>query len=313
MTMRSPLRRRDDGFALLAVLWVMVGVSVLAMAAQLAARESVAAATNRAELAAAAWRAEGCVERARAAVSAALRMARDEGPSAPTWNWLDRVVVESPLTAGCDLRMRAAGAALDANAADGETLRRFFAALGESTAAADSLADALLDWRDPDAEPRPSGAEREWYRAAGRRAPRDGPLADARELARVRGFERFAALDAPLAVEPGRVPLNQAPLPVLAALPGVGPEALARVEGMRFRGELVAEPAALAAGLSPAAEAEFLRNFPELSMLATAAPDAWVIVALAREGTPPVTAAHEVRLVRAGERAAVVRRRTWIQ
>ena len=53
---------------------------------------------------------------------------------------------------------------------------------------AQTTAQSLLDWIDPDDEPRPQGAEREYYRRLGI-APRNGPLQSVGELARIRGFD----------------------------------------------------------------------------------------------------------------------------
>jgi type II secretory pathway component PulK len=311
---RSRSRRGDEGFALLAVLWVIVGLSALALVARLAARDAVAAARNRTELHAAAWRAEDCVARMRAAVSAGLRTSpSSDGRDA--WDEMDARVAASPLVddAPCEVSLRAAGAGLDVNAADGETLRRFFLALGATPAAADSLADALADWRDADDEPRPAGAEAAWYAAAGRPGPRNGPLADPREVLRIRGIERIKGIDALVATDAGRIPLNHAPLPVLAALPGMEGEAVARVAEMRARGARLGSLLELEGALSAEARAALSRRYAELSALTAGSPDAWVMTARAREGDPPVTAVLEVRLVRAGTRAAVVRRRNWIE
>ena len=303
-----------DGFALLSVLWVLVGVTALALAANLSAREAVAAARNRADLAAAGWRAEGCVERVRAAVTDALA-----GPGAAqdgsAWGRMDGAVARSPLLAGaeCAVELRAAGAALDVNAADGETLRRLFRALGRTAASADSLADALLDWRDADHLPRPFGAEAEWYLQRRLRAPRDGALADGREVLLVRGFGGLAGIDTLLSAEPGRVALGHAPPAVLAALPGFGREAVARMAELRLRGGPVPELPALAGSLSPGARDEMLRRFQELAGQVSTQPDAWILRARGTAGAPAAAAVVEVRLVRAGSRAAVVRRRAWIE
>lgn len=48
--------------------------------------------------------------------------------------------------------------------------------------------DSLLDWIDPDKDPRPFGAESDYYRARGV-MPADGLLASVDELALVRGFD----------------------------------------------------------------------------------------------------------------------------
>jgi general secretion pathway protein K len=305
-------RLDERGFALMAVLWVLAGIAALALVARLAGRDAVRTALNRQDLLAGAWRAEDCVARVRAAASDALR-ATGEAPGRDAWARLDSVAAASPLLAGsgCEVEVRAAGAGLDVNTADAETLRRFVSALGASGDAADSLVDALEDWRDADDEPRPLGAEAAWYRAAGLRPPRNGPLADARELARVRGFGRFGGLDTLVALEGGRVPLNRAPRAVLAALPGMTPEAADLVVELRARGEPLGDPAALEPLLTEGARWTLLRGYAELAPQLSPAPEAWVVTARGRVGTPPVTAVLEVRLARAGGRAAVVRRRAW--
>ena len=310
----SPVpRRADAGFALAAVLWVMVGVAALALTLNLAARDSVRAAGNRAELARARWIAEGCVERARAAVADALEGAADEGPNGKTWATLGAIVAAAPEVQGCDMALSPAGAALDVNAADGDELRRLLLADGVLAATADSMADALLDWRDADDRPRPDGIEAAGYRAAGLPAPRNAPLADVRELSRVRGFDRVGGIDTLLTVEPGRILLDRAPHAVLLALPGFTPEAAARLEELRARDGRAPELAAVADGLSPAGKDALLRAYAELSSLTTSQPDAWIVTARGHAGEPAVTAAAEVRLVRAGSRAAIVRRRSWVE
>ena len=303
------------GFALVSVLWILVGLSALGLVANLAAREAVASARNRADLAAAAWRAEACLERARGAIHDALLQARHEPPGATVWGRMDRVVAESPALAGmdCALQMRAAGAALDVNAADGETLRRLFMGLGRSPDGADSLADALADWRDEDDQPRPLGAEAAWYRAGGLPLPRNGPLADVRELARVRGFDALPGIDTLLSAEPARVPLTHGAPAVLAALPGLGPEAAARLMEMRLRGERVAELPAFTGSLSPTASEHAMRRFPELVGAVVTEPEAWIVTGRGAVGSPAAVSAVELRLVRAGDRAAIVRRRTWTE
>ncbi|HEY0014673.1 MAG TPA: hypothetical protein VGC13_00080 [Longimicrobium sp.] len=304
----------NDGFALISVLWILVGLSALGLAANLAAREAVASARNRADLSVAAWRAEACLERARAAITDALIAARNE-PGAAVWGRMDRAVAESPALAGmdCTVHLRAAGAALDVNAADDETLRRLFVALGRSAAGADSLADALADWRDADDAARPFGAEAEWYRARHLPLPRNGPFADAREVPRVRGMDALPGIDTILSAEPGRVPLTHAGAAVLASLPGLGPEAAARMGEMRLRGDRVADLAAFVGSLSPTAREQALRRFPELVGAVVTEPEAWIVTARGAVGVPPAISVLEVRLVRAGDRAAIVRRRTWTE
>lgn len=56
-----------------------------------------------------------------------------------------------------------------------------------------------------------------------------------------------------------------------------------------------------------------LSDYPDLLRLTTSEPDAWTLTARGISGAPAVTVALELVLVRAGDRAAIVRRRTWIQ
>lgn len=299
------------GFALLAVLWILVGISALGLAANLAAREGVASARNRADLDRAAWRAEGCLERARAAIHDVLQAHRFEGRGATVWGRMDREIARSLLLrdSGCDLEMRAAGAALDVNAADDETLRRLLLVLGRSPAQADSLVDALADWRDEDDAPRPFGAERPAYRAAGMRPPRNGLLADPRELRLVRGWGDLPGIDTLLGTEPGRVPVSHAPSAVLASIPGLGPEGAARAAEMRMRDEQITDLDALFGQPGEMGT----RRLAEASGAVGLEPEAWIVTARGAEGTPPAVSVVEVRLVRAGDRAAIVRRRTWTE
>lgn len=323
---------RRRGFALLAVLWAMVGIAALALAAQIAARDALAAASYRATSMAARWRAEGCAARARAAIDAALGRRGADDAVAGAWTALDSVVAANDVSrdSQCDVTLTPTGMALDVNEADAETLRRLLRALG-ADARAEAVADAILDWRDADDVPRPLGAERDWYRAHLLFPPRDGPLADLTELRRMRGLlgspgiapaapdglvEGFVeALAGALTVEQGRVVLGRAPAAVLLALPGMTEESVARVLEMRARGERAIDPGRLGTLLSPAARDSLLAHYPELSRAVTPEPDAWILVARAAGQAGGQLLLHgagvEMRLVRAGSRAAIVRRRTW--
>ncbi|MGH7719761.1 MAG: general secretion pathway protein GspK, partial [Gemmatimonadaceae bacterium] len=231
--------RGRGGFALLAVLWVIAAVSLLALGLSLVARQSVWAAQNRVDIARATWKAEACLERARAAIGEALsgRTASSVARSA-SWATLDDVVRTTPVGAGpaCEVSARAAGSAVSFAEADDELLRGVLVAARLPRRRVDSLVDALLDWRDADDVPRPHGAERAWYEERGLHPPRNGPPADVRELSRVRGFSSVGGLDTLFSTERGRIALDHAPLVVLAALPGFTDETVQRVAERRLRG-----------------------------------------------------------------------------
>lgn len=307
MTRIGAVRR---GFALPAVLWVIVGVAAISLVGTVAARESVSTAQNRVDHLRAAWRAEGCLEIARATIADVLA---DGQHAALAWTGLDSVIARPDILTGaaCTITARPAGAALDVNATNSEQLQHLFLAAGARQGEADSLTDALLDWRDRDQTARLTGAERDWYHAHNRLPPRDGSIADVAELQRVRGMRELPGIDTLLGVDPGRIALGRAPLAVIASLPGIGDEAVARVAEMRLRGEQPRDLLAFAASLSREARAELLARYPELVALVTAEPDAWIVTSSATAGPRAVSATIEVRLVRAGTRAAIVRRRSW--
>jgi general secretion pathway protein K len=175
------------------------------------------------------------------------------------------------------------------------------------------VVDAILDWRDADDEPRPEGAERVWYAARQRPQPRNGPFANVRELTLVRGAASVPGLDTLLGTERARVSLNHAPLRVIAALPGFTREAVSLVAEHRARHSPIRNLLDFAAELSPGARDTLESHYGELVQLSTTIPDAWILTSRGSVGSPPITEAIELRLVLAGARAAIVRRRTWIE
>jgi type II secretory pathway component PulK len=302
--------RGRGGFVLLAVLWVLVGLASLGLALSLVGRDAVGATQNRVNLTRAHWLAEGCVNVVRAVAGEALA---DREHANAAWRTLDERVSSSPLVAGlaCELTMQPAGVTMDVNAAGAEQLRRTFLALHVMPLSADSLVDAILDWRDPDDEARPSGAERAWYEQQRRFTPRNGPIQDVRELPRVRGLDQLAGLDSVFGVDGGRVSLERAPRAVLMALPGFSEELVRRILELRERRGLPADLLTLAGALSPSARDSLAARYAEVVALVTVDPDAWVVTARARDGTSPAIATVEVRLARAGARPATTRHRSW--
>ncbi len=76
------------------------------------------------------------------------------------------------------------------NLLDDELAARLMEAIGLGYGdAARTAADSLIDWIDDDEEPRPEGAEVDYYQSRGIR-PRNGPLQSIEELAVIRGFNR---------------------------------------------------------------------------------------------------------------------------
>jgi type II secretory pathway component PulK len=294
-----------SGYALLATLWICVGVGALAALISVSSREAIGAARNRVALTSAMWLAQACLTYARETVRDA--MSRSSDPA--IWDHIDRVLAEARApVSGCSISARAVGARLDVNASDEATLSRLFQAAGWRTSRADSAAAAIADWMDADDQPRAGGAEREWYLARHRIPPSNSPFVDARELRRVRGLEDWDRLDSLLDVTPGPLAINQAPAELLLLLPGFTDHTVQEVLATRSQTG-VTSFLQLRAWLDPA-EPDASAKLPGLVVLSSAA---WIVTVRTRAGFPLVTAVIEARFARAASTSSIGLRRSWIE
>jgi type II secretory pathway component PulK len=283
------MRRR--GFALLAVLWTLTAIIVLAGAAVTAARVGSVTTRNRMLLSRAAWAREACVEilQARYAKDASLRHLDSMDLGRGTW---------------CDARLEDPSAKLNLNVADRAALVIVLQSVVRQPAAVDSLVDALLDWRDPDMVARPFGDESSQNR--------NGPLADVVELRSVRGFSDslVARLSVLLTTRgTGAINVNAAPLQVLATLPGITEEALDLLIARRATSG-VASADAFAGWLSPAARATLLASYPGFIRAAVFSPPQLVAVVTGGVRYTPLEARVTLTVVPVAGRLAVIRRET---
>jgi type II secretory pathway component PulK len=291
---------------MITVLWVMTVAAVVATAGALSGRNAVNATSNRVHLARLFWTASGCAARAHAAIDSVLAATTTFAAAADKWRVLDRAV---PPDTACVVSLEAAGTRLDMNDASEEMLQRLFTAMGYADDAP-LLTAALADWRDSDAVERPQGAERDWYAMARREVPRDGPLADIRELSRVRGFDNLSAFAAVLTTEPGRVSLATASVNVLLAVPGITRETADRIVAMRDAGTPVPEVMSVLGLVSRSSADSLLGRFPDVVRATTPDPEAWLLTVRATVGVPAVSVTLTRRLLRAGKRAVVASSRS---
>ena len=278
------------GFALFTTLWLIMVVSAVAGVALVVAGPATAAGRNRILLVRGAWAAEACGE---------ILLARFEDGAAV------RAVDTTDLGQGvwCRAEIQDAGGRLDLNLASPAELRALFGS--------DTLADAVLDWRDPDTLARPLGAEAGWYRDRGRRLPRDGAFADLSELALVRGLDGNAAsaLKTVLTVRGGgRVDLNAAPRAVLAALPGMDPAAVAMVLDSQRSGPRIGSSDDLLARLPSRSRQSVLEHYQEFTAAATFTPARIVVRVEGGIRGMPVVSAARLDVVPTKGRLAVIRR-----
>lgn len=302
-------RPPKPGFVMLTMLWIMTLAAVVAMSAALLARHGVSEGMARVWLERARWVALGCERRAVAAIDLALRDAATDDEIATAWRTLPRRVANRSLLANCDVRLEAAGTRLDANAASSEMLANLFQAL-EIEDEAPALVDALEDWIDADDEPRPNGAERAWYEAAGRFPPRNDSLADSRELARVRGFEQRRGFDSVLTTTPGRISLATASVPVLMAVPGITRETAQQIVVLQQAGAPLRDLLDVTTLVSHSSVSALEARYADAVRLTTPDPDAWIVRVRAQSGLPAVSVYLQWRVVRTGRRCAVAETRS---
>jgi len=279
-----------EGFALLAVLWTITAVTVLTGTAITVARLGSATTRNRVLLARAGWAREACTE---------ILQARWASPLGPTAR-LDSV--DLGRGSWCAATLEDPSAKLNLNLADRSALVTVLQAVVHRSAAADSLVDALLDWRDPDAVPRPLGDE-----SSGNR---NGPFADVWELRYVRGFtDPLVARLAPFLTTrgTGAINVNAAPQEVLAALPGITEETV-RIVMMHGGSAPLPNADALAGLLSPSARAMLLASYPEFVRAAVFGPPQLVGVVTGGVRGTSLIARVTLTLVPVAGRLAVIRR-----
>jgi len=278
------------GFALLTVLWALALTSAVVATALSVARLGQTTSANRIVLTRAGWARDACAEilLARTATDSTIRGLDTVDLGRGTW---------------CGATIDDPGAKLNVNTADAESLHLLVRN--------DTVADAILDWRDADDVPRPLGAEAPWYRARGLPLPRNGPLADARELALVRGIDslRLAKLLPLLTTEgTGQINLGSAPPEVLATLPGMTAELLRTVVARRGNGALSLSPEELVGSLSRDAQRQVLARYQGFARSVSYRPTSLVaLVDGGVRGRAP-SARERLTLVPAAGRLAVIRR-----
>lgn len=278
-------RRPDSGYALLAVLWIMVGIGGLTVVITAAARTAIASTRNRIAITTASWTASGCLGQARDVVTMALASRLNQPGSAErAWNFVDRTVQTAPFLhdSPCRLTTRAVGARLDVNANDAPTVAMVLLNAGMRAGQADSVAAVIASNR---------------------------PFVDLRQLRTLPALQSLEVLDSVLDVESGPVSLNHASRAVLAALPGFTDETARQVLDARNRGTPIPGFHELKPLLSPASPGASAR----LPGVAVFEPVAWLITVRASAGTPVVTAVLEARLIRSESGTTIERQRRWLE
>jgi general secretion pathway protein K len=209
------------GLALISVLWVTTLLAVMAAGLTSSTRTERILARNQLENAKAEALADAGVYRA---VLGLLDLDPETG-----WRG-DGTIYQIELPGGvARIAIEDEEAKIDLNTAPLELVAGLFRAVGIEEEQAAMLADRLGDFRDPDDEMLPLGAEDADYAEAGRaRGAKDGPLVAKSELLQVLGvtpelYERVRRHVTVFSGSEGIDPLR-ASRTVLAAVPGMAPD-----------------------------------------------------------------------------------------
>jgi general secretion pathway protein K len=186
--------RSEEGIALIAVLWMLTLLTIVAAALSLETRSSARIARNMSENAAARAAADAGIQRAILGLESSTGAPTDptrfraDGTNY-TWLFANRTV---------KISVRDEASKIDLNKAPQALLAALFASVGVDPGKAQSLADAMADYIDADNVPRPLGAEEADYRDAGFAwGPKNAPFQTVEELQQVLGmtpeiYERVA-------------------------------------------------------------------------------------------------------------------------
>jgi type II secretory pathway component PulK len=208
-----------------AVLWVIVLGSALALEVHASVRADQRAAANARASARAKWAARGALARAEDALRAKLAAQSAAGAPPATDTLLVPPLAYRLEEVAIRARVTDARARVQLNLAGEGALREVFAAAGVAPERAREMAGAVVRWRLRNAPPFAAAPADS---AETMRLPPRGAFASVQALREVPGigFDEYARVAPYLTVaSDGRINLNAAPVPVLRTVPGIGPDA----------------------------------------------------------------------------------------
>ncbi len=213
------MRRGQRGIALVAVLWALVLLAVIAATVLSESRTQSRLARNFLDAAQAEALADGGVYRAMEGLARPV--------AAGGWRVDGTVYAWARPEGEVRIRIEDEGGKIDLNRANGRLLTNLFLAAGLEPQRAEALAAAVQDFRDADDTRRPDGAEDSDYAGAGLpHGAKDAPFEAVEELHQVFGMSRelYAAVAGAVTVHARtrRPDAKVAPPLVIAALRGGG-------------------------------------------------------------------------------------------
>jgi general secretion pathway protein K len=256
--------RARRGFALLAALWLVVAIAAIALQFSIEARERRTIGILASERGIQHAAALGGLALMQARLEEAVRLGPTDNPAVARlrafdpWFGADSIFSGPILVDSMEVGVEVhdLGEKLNVNRMSEVQLQTFFSFLLSDFSKSTKLSQAIMDWRDADSIPRPSGAERDAYiKEEMLSLPMNAPFREIEELQDVMGmtpeiYERAK----PYLTTHGTtnlVNLNSAPVPVLRALPGMTDVTLNLILQMRSQGRRIDSPADVLGGQSP--------------------------------------------------------------
>ncbi len=238
----------------MAALWLVVAIAAVALQFSLEAHERRTMGLLASERGIQRAAALGALALVQARLEQALRVAPSSTNqavavlrSADPWMGVDStystpVYVDSMKV---EVVARDLGEKLNINQLAEGDFQTFFSFLLGDYSKATQLSQTIMDWRDPDTIPRPSGAEADAYIKAGMLAlPTNSAFRDVDDLLNVMGMtpEIYAKASPYLTTKgSGAVNLNTAPVPVLRTLPGMTDATLNTILQLRSQGRRISD------------------------------------------------------------------------
>lgn len=249
--------KNSKGAILIVILWVLLAMSMLALSFSAAIRTEVDAARNTVDQKQSYYLARAGIEYAKYKIlesqSGLFRSQQLDFEEGPVPAVLRGKVSLDLSGGGADVEIIDETGKINVNLAPPHLIFNLLVMVGIPEAEADIITDSIEDWRDPDDFRRPHGAESEYYQTLpDPYSAKNGPLDVPEELLLVRGvtpefyygrrglnaagerveyyglqkhFTTFSAIN--------RINVNSAPVPVLAAIPGLEYEAALEIVRMR--------------------------------------------------------------------------------
>ncbi len=276
------------GVAMIAAMWFVVGIAVVALSFSLDAKERRTLGLNAAERGQGHAAALGALAAVQAAMDVALRSNAQNAQALAGTRSGDPWMFPDSLFSGpqyidsvrVDVQASDLGARLNINLADAAQLKAFFGYVLGDYDKADQLSATITDWRVLDDTPQINGDEKDGYIKKGLLAiPNNANFRRVEDLLQVEGMtpEIYARVASDLTTYGnGQINVNTAPVEVLRSIPGITDAIINTILNQRSRGLRIATIAQLVPG---------------------------GVTGGGRRGAPPPTGAQNMATIQAGQLA----------